>query len=172
MSSDAQTFHILLVEDNAADVYLFREALETAGLNFKLTVIENGADGLAFARRQGEYAASSVPDLAVLDLNLPKIGGASVLEAMRQSRDFERVPVFIMTSSALPRERARAMELGVERFITKPLDLEDFLKIGHVVKEVLLKSPGAPAVAGSGGHTIMLSETTSTPSISKPSSRK
>ena len=97
---DARTFHILLVEDNAADIYLFRQALKDAGLNFELTVIENGADGLAFARRQGEYAASSVPDLAVLDLNLPKGGGASVLEAMRQSKDLERVPVFIMTSSA------------------------------------------------------------------------
>jgi two-component system, chemotaxis family, response regulator Rcp1 len=137
---DAQTFHILLVEDNAADIYLFREALKAAGLNFELTVIENGADGLAFARRQGKYAASSVPDLAVLDLHLPMSGGASVLEAMRQSKDLERVPVFIMTSSAAPREQARARELGVERFITKPLDLEDFLQIGHVVKEVLLKS--------------------------------
>ena len=93
------------------------------------------------------------PDLAVLDLNLPKVGGASVLEAMRQSKDLERVPVFIMTSSAAPREQARARELGVERFITKPLDLEEFLKIGHVVKEVLLKSTAGPEVAGSSSHT-------------------
>ena len=137
---DARTFHILLVEDNAGDIYLFREALKAAGLNFELTVIENGADGLAFARRQGEYAASSVPDLAVLDLNLPKSGGTTVLEAMRQSKDLERVPVLIMTSSAGAGEQARVRELGVERFITKPPDLEDFLQIGHVVKEVLLKS--------------------------------
>ena len=140
-ATEAQTFHILLVEDNPADIYLFREALKAAGLNFELTVIENGADGLAFARRQGEYAASCVPDLAVLDLNLPKSGGASVLEAMRQSKDLERVPVFIMSSSASAHEQARARELGVERFITKPPDLEEFLQIGHVVKEVLLKSP-------------------------------
>jgi CheY-like chemotaxis protein len=137
---EAQTFQILLVEDNPADIYLFREALKAAGLKFELTVIENGADGLAFARRQGEHAASSVPDLAVLDLNLPKGSGASVLEAMRQSKDLERVPVFIMSSSASAWEQARARELGVERFITKPADLDDFLQIGHVVKEVLLKS--------------------------------
>jgi CheY-like chemotaxis protein len=139
-ATEAQSFHILLVEDNAADVYLFREALKAAGLKFELTVIENGADGLAFARRQGAYPASSVPDLAVLDLNLPMNGGASVLEAMRQTKHLEYVPVFIMTSSAAPREQAWAKELGVERFITKPADLEDFLQIGHVVKEVLLKS--------------------------------
>jgi len=139
-ASESHSFHILLVEDNAGDVYLFREALKAAGLKFELTVIENGADGLAFARRQGVYAASSVPDLAVLDLNLPMSGGASVLEAMRQSKDLENMLVFIMTSSAGPREQARARELGVERFITKPADLEEFLRIGHVVKEVLFKS--------------------------------
>lgn len=151
---DEQTFHILLVEDNNADIYLFRQALKGAGLNFELTVIEDGAEALAFARRQGEYAASSVPDLAVLDLNLPKVGGASVLEAMRQSKDLERVRVFIMTSSAGPCEQARARELGVERFITKPLDLEDFLQIGHVVKEVLLKSTAPDLeITGSGNHT-------------------
>lgn len=136
---DSQTFHILLLEDNAADVYLFRQALKGAGLVFRLTVIEDGADGLAFARHPGEYA-TTIPDLAVLDLNLPKVGGALVLKAMRQNKDLEHVPVFIMTSSAGPREQAWARELGVERFITKPLYLEEFLQIGHVVKEALLKS--------------------------------
>ena len=139
-AAEAQTFHILLVEDNSADIYLFRQALKAAGLNFELTVIENGADGLAFARRQGEYAGSSIPDLAVLDLNLPKCDGASVLEAMRQNKDLERVPAFIMSSTAGPREQARAKELGIERFITKPPDLEEFLLIGQVVKEALLKN--------------------------------
>lgn len=62
--ADAQTFQILLVEDNPADVYLFREALKAAGLKADLTVIENGADGFAFARRQEQYAEYPVPDLA------------------------------------------------------------------------------------------------------------
>lgn len=137
--AEARTFHILLLEDNALDVYLFRRALKGAELNFELTVIENGADGLAFARRQGGYAGSSIPDLAVLDLNLPQGGGVSVLEAMRQNRDLERVPVFIMSSTAGSREQAQAKELGIERFITKPPHLEDFLQIGQVVKEVLLR---------------------------------
>jgi len=149
----ARSFRILLIEDNAADIYLFRHALNAAGLNFELTVIEDGADGLAFARRQREYAASAIPDLAVLDLNLPKSGGASVLQAMRQNKELERVPVFIMTSSAGQFEQASAWELGVERFITKPLDLEDFLQIGHVVKEVLLKSAARPRSADSGQTT-------------------
>jgi CheY-like chemotaxis protein len=135
----APIFHILLLEDNPADIYLFRRALKGAGLDFELTVIQDGADGLAFARRQGKYDGSFIPDLAVLDLNLPKGGGQSVLAAMRQNKDLERVPVVIMTSSAAPREEANAKELGVEHFLTKPADLEAFLQIGVVVKEVLLK---------------------------------
>jgi chemotaxis family two-component system response regulator Rcp1 len=142
-TATAKSFHILLVEDNPADIYLFREALKGAGVNFELTVIENGADGLAFARRQGAYAESSIPDLAVLDLNLPKGGGASVLEAMRGNKDLRSVPAFIMSSTSGGHERARAMELGIERFITKPADLEEFLQIGEVVKDVLLKQRAA-----------------------------
>ena len=136
----AQTFEILLVEDNPADVYLFRESLQAAGLKVDLTIIENGTDGLAFARRQERYAEYPVPDLAVLDLNLPGSGGISIVEAMRQNKDLEGVPVFIMTSSSKPSENARAMELGIDRFITKPTDLEEYLKIGYLVKETLLKS--------------------------------
>ncbi len=137
-------FDILLLEDNPADIYLLRQALKGAGLDFELTVIEDGADGLAFARRQGKYEGSCIPDLAVLDLNVPKGGGESVLLAMRQSKDLECVPVVIMTSSAGgPGERAKAKDLGAAQFITKPLELEDFLQIGEVLKQILLKSMAA-----------------------------
>jgi chemotaxis family two-component system response regulator Rcp1 len=133
-----QIFHILLLEDNPADIYLLRQALKNAGVGFELTVIEDGADGLDFARRQGKYKGSFIPDLAVLDLNLPKGGGESVLKAMRQSNDLDRVPVVIMSSSVEPSEQANVKELGVEQFIRKPADLEAFLQIGYVLKEVLL----------------------------------
>jgi two-component system, chemotaxis family, response regulator Rcp1 len=137
-----RAFYIVLLEDNPGDVYLFRQALKNAGLDFELTVIEDGAVGLAYAKRQGEYQESRVPDLAVLDLNLPKGDGETVLVAMRQRKELERVPVIIMTSSATPREQANAKALGVERFITKPTNLEEFMQIGDVVKELLMKSVG------------------------------
>jgi two-component system, chemotaxis family, response regulator Rcp1 len=119
-----QIFHIMLLEDNLADIYLLRRALKNAGVNFELTVIEDGADGLAFARRQGKYEGSLIPDLAVLDLNLPKGGGESVLIAMRRSSDLDRVPVVIISSSAAPSEQASVKDLGVEQFIKKPANLE------------------------------------------------
>jgi CheY-like chemotaxis protein len=138
--SDASAFHILLVEDNAADIYLFRQALERAGLAFELTVIQDGGEALAFATSDGKFSTGRVPHLLVLDLNLPKVGGCEALEAVRQNPDLSNLTVVVLTSSAASRDYERCTELGVARYLTKPLELEDFLRIGHVVKQVLLES--------------------------------
>lgn len=127
-------FRILLVEDNDADVYLFRKALAAADLKFELTVAQDGAEALAFVRREG---TRSVPDLVVLDLNLPKDGGIHVLKAIRESQSFYNVPVAVVSSSASPHDRAETSKLGVDRYISKPSDLEEFLKIGQIFKELL-----------------------------------
>lgn len=128
------------MEDNAADIYLFQQALVRAGLTFDLTVIKDGGDALAFAKSDGKNCESRVPDLVVLDLNLPKIGGCEVLEALRQNADLSNLTVAVMTSSEASRDYEKCVELGVSRYITKPLELEDFLRIGEVVKQVLLES--------------------------------
>ncbi len=135
-----QVFHILLVEDNSADAYLIRKALENAELNFELLLLEDGAEALAFVRGEGKYAASQAPDLVVLDLNLPKSEGIEVLQAIRQSQRLANLPVVITSSSSSPHERAKAEQLLVERYIMKPPDLEDFLQIGKVLKQVLLEN--------------------------------
>ena len=151
---ERQTFDVLLVEDNPADIYLFRQALKYAELDITLMVIEDGLEALTFARREGKYVTGPVPHLAVLDLNLPHFEGMEILEALRRSDEFGGVPVVIMTSSAEPREQTKAMELGIEKFITKPPDLEQFLQIGHIVKEVLLKHRDLlPALAGEAGSS-------------------
>ncbi len=128
---------ILLVEDNEADVYLFCKALETTDLKFELTVIRDGAEALAFVRHEGKYATSSVPNLVVLDLNLPKEGGVQVLQAIREGKIFSDVPVAIVSSSASPQDRHETGKLGVDRYITKPPNLEEFLKIGQIFRELL-----------------------------------
>ena len=128
------------MEDNAADIYLFQQALVRAGLTFDLTVIKDGGDALAFAKSEGKNRESRAPDLVVLDLNLPKIGGCEVLEALRQNADLSHLAVAVMTSSEASRDYEKCVELGVSRYITKPLELEDFLQIGEIVKQVLLES--------------------------------
>lgn len=139
-SSEEPLYRVLLLEDSSADTYLFRRALKNTGLNFDLTVIDDGEKGLDFAKRQGDYAAIAVPDLAVLDLNLPKAGGAAVLAAMRQHKELVGVPVFILSSSESPSDKERVQELGIARYIAKPMDLAEYLHIGEMVKEVLLAS--------------------------------
>jgi CheY-like chemotaxis protein len=131
---------ILLVEDNTADVYLFRKALLGAQLSFELTVVEDGSRAIAFVRGEGEYAGSPVPDLAVLDLSLPKNDGIQVLEAIRATTRFANVPVVITSSSPLPPARLEEEHLQVACYIMKPPDLEDFLRIGTALKAILLQS--------------------------------
>ena len=131
---------ILLVEDNTADVYLLRKALTAAGLDFELTVIEDGGSAIAFARGEREYAGAPAPDLAVIDLSLPKNDGIQVLEALRGAARFAEMPVVVTSSAAVPPARLKQEELRVARYITKPPDLEDFLGIGVTLKEILFQS--------------------------------
>ena len=135
--SHESAFHILLVEDNAADIYLFRQALKRAGLAFELTIMRDGGEALAFATSDGKDNAGTIPDLLVLDLNLPKVGGCAVLEALRQNPSLSNLAVAVMTSSAASRDHEKCAQLGVARYLTKPLELEEFMRIGDVVKRVL-----------------------------------
>ena len=143
--SDAGKTLILLVEDNPADVGLFRLALKDAELDCDLTVLEDGAAALSLIRHPDTGAR--IPDLTVLDLNLPKNGGLEVLEAIRANSVFVNMRVAILSSSSSPRERARIEEFGVDRFITKPLDLDGFLGIGSILKDLLREGSGQSASA-------------------------
>jgi len=132
-----QAIRMLLVEDNEADVYLLRQALKAAGLVAELIVIADGAAAMSFVRD------GAVPDMAVLDLNLPKHGGLDILEAIRDRSDWSKVPIAVMSSSMSPTEQARTAELGARRYIRKPPDLEPFLRIGQTLKEMLEESKQA-----------------------------
>ena len=131
-----QTFRMLLIDDNDADVYLLRRALTKAGLTIELTVLKDGGEGLAFAR--GEDGSAPRPDLVVLDLNLPKTGGAEVLRAMKGNPALALVPVVVMSSSASKAEQAVIAELGVTKYFTKPPDLAGFMKVGEMFRKILL----------------------------------
>ena len=133
-----KTFRMLLIDDNDADVYLLRRALEKAGLAIELTALKDGAEGLAFARGEDESAR---PDLVVLDLNLPKSGGAEVLRAMKGNPALALVPVVVMSSSASKAEQAVIAELGVTKYFTKPPDLAGFMKVGEMFRKILLPGP-------------------------------
>jgi CheY-like chemotaxis protein len=128
---------ILVVEDNPMDVDLLRWALETASVPCELTVFEDGGEAIQFAQQKGQYASAKAPDLVILDLNLPRNDGIEVLEAMRANPVFAHVPVMILSSSSSPRERAKLQVFGVGRYVTKPPDLDEYMKLGDVVRRFL-----------------------------------
>jgi CheY-like chemotaxis protein len=137
---DAEGHHrvrILAIEDNMADVDLLRLALENAQVDCELSVLEDGGEGVAFIGREGKYAGLPIPDLVLLDVNLPKKDGIEVLEAMRANPQFSNVKVVVLSSSSWPRERAKMQQFGIARFIAKPPDLEEYLNIGFILKELL-----------------------------------
>jgi two-component system, chemotaxis family, response regulator Rcp1 len=126
---------ILVAEDNPADVYLLREALnrESIGRSVELMVVSDGEQALEYVQRLGRCSNAVVPDLVVLDLNLPKSDGSDVLRCIRQTPAYAGIPVVVLTSSDSPRDRKAIESLGANAFITKPSDLDAFLALGRTL---------------------------------------
>lgn len=124
---------ILVAEDNPADVYLLKEALNQEGREVDLVVVSDGEQALEYVQRQGDFRSAPIPDLVVLDLNLPKSDGSDVLRCIRETKAYADVPVVVLTSSDSPRDRIVVESLGADSFITKPSDLEAFLGLGRTL---------------------------------------
>ena len=121
--------HILLIEDNPGDVRLLREALREKAVSFQVSVVEDGDQALAFLRREGEYAHTLRPDLILLDLNLPKTDGRVVLQALRATPEWKSIPIMILTGVLQDADQQQAAALEVERFLRKPVDLQEYLAL-------------------------------------------
>ena len=134
---DGQKVRILVIDDNPADVELLRYALGHAGVSCDRTVIAEGDEAIDFVQQRGKYLDTPAPDLAVVDLNLPRYDGIEILGAMRGNPAFAAVPVAVLTSSSSPRDRARIEAFQVWRYITKPSELDEYLRIGSVMKQLL-----------------------------------
>ena len=139
MSSSAVPIEILLVEDNPGDARLTREALRDARVRNNLHVAADGVDALAFLRRQGKHAAVAKPDLILLDLNLPKKDGREVLEEIKGDDQLRHIPVVILTTSQAERDIAESYRLRANAYVTKPVDLEQFLKVVQSIEHFWLE---------------------------------
>ena len=124
---------ILLIEDNPGDVRLTEEALGEGKVCNNLTLARDGVEAMAILRREGDYADAERPDLILLDLNLPKKDGRQVLIEIKEDPDLRRIPVVILTSSKAEEDVVRAYDLNANCYITKPVDLDQFL---FVVKSI------------------------------------
>jgi chemotaxis family two-component system response regulator Rcp1 len=135
-----EPLNIVLVEDAAPDVFLVRQALARDGLKFQLHVLEDGEKAVEFIEGLEENETEPCPDLVLLDLNVPKKPGDQVLEHIRKSRRCGRIPVVIVTSSDSPKDRSRVALLGATQYFQKPSKLDEFMKLGSLVRSVMYQS--------------------------------
>jgi CheY-like chemotaxis protein len=124
---------ILLVEDNAADVRLTEEALKEGKVRNNLHVARDGMEALEFLRRQGKHANATRPDLILLDLNLPRRDGREVLAEIKNDSELKMIPVVVLTTSSAEADILKSYKLHANCYITKPVDLEQFV---NVVKSI------------------------------------
>jgi len=136
---------ILLVEDSPGDIRLIRETLKESKLLNNLSVVMDGEAAEAFLNREGEYTDSPRPDLILLDLNLPKKDGHEVLAQIKQDPALRRIPVVILTTSKAEEDILRSYDLNANCYITKPVDLDQFMSVVKSIEDfwlIIVELPG------------------------------
>ncbi len=129
---------ILLVEDNPGDADLAIEALEHSKIRNNLFVAKDGEQAMAFLRREDSYADKPRPDLILLDLNLPRKDGREVLAEIKQDASLKRIPVVILTTSQDEEDVMRSYNLHANCYVTKPIDLHQFMKVVKSIEDFWL----------------------------------
>ena len=137
-SYNGRAIEILLVEDNPGDVRLTIEGLNEAKVRNNLHVARDGVEALEFLRRQGEFADAVRPDLILLDLNLPRMDGREVLAEVKADPDLKTIPVVVLTTSSAEQDILQSYQLQANCYITKPVDLEQFIKVVRSIEDFWL----------------------------------
>lgn len=128
---------ILLVEDGLVDARVTIAALKKGEIQHRLTLIRDGQEALEFLRQEGKFARAPRPDLILLDLCLPKLDGRQLLSEIKSDMDLKSIPVVIMTSSDDEEDRLQSESLGIDSFITKPIDMGKFLAVVRQLRRFL-----------------------------------
>jgi chemotaxis family two-component system response regulator Rcp1 len=142
---------ILLVEDNPGDARLTLEALKDGEVQNSLYIVNSGMEAIAFLRRKGKYADAPNPDFILLDLNMPLMNGSQLLAEVKQDSALKNIPVAILTGSQAAEDIARAYNLHADCFVTKPIDLEEFIMAVKSIVDSLLNQREIP----DGGRVIV-----------------
>jgi CheY-like chemotaxis protein len=129
---------ILIVEDNGGDLRLIREVLNESKISNQIFAVRDGEEALDFLFRRGKYSNASTPDLIILDLNLPKIDGREVLAEIKVDPELKKIPVVVMTMSQSDEDILKVYSLHANCFVTKPIDLDQFIKVVKSIEDFWL----------------------------------
>ncbi|MEV6260024.1 response regulator [Streptomyces sp. NPDC051784] len=127
MNDTVKPIEVLLVEDDPGDELMTREAFEDNKIRNTLHVVRDGQEALDFLYRQGQYPDAPRPDLVLLDLNLPRYDGRQVLEKIKTDPELALIPVVVLTTSSAEEDILRSYKLHANAYVTKPVDLEQFI---------------------------------------------
>ncbi len=132
---NSKPIELLSIEDNPGDIRLTKLALEESKVCINLNVVQDGVEALTYLRREEQYTHAVIPDLILLDLNLPKKDGREVLAEIKSDRILRRIPVVVLTTSGAEEDVVKAYNLFANCYITKPVDFERFVKIVRSIEE-------------------------------------
>ena len=128
-SLPGRSIEVLLVEDDPGDVLMTKEAFADYKLSNNLHVVNDGTEAMNYLRRQGEHTAAPRPDLVLLDLNLPRMDGREVLQAIKSDPELASIPVVVLTTSEAEEDVLRSYSLHANAYVTKPVDFERFIQV-------------------------------------------
>ena len=137
-SGVGRPIEILLVEDNPGDVRLTMEALHDGKVRNNLHVAKDGVEAMAFLRQEGPHASAVRPDLVLLDLNLPRKDGREVLAEIKADLELKTIPVVVLTTSTAEQDVLRSYQLQANCYISKPVDLEQFITVVRSIEDFWL----------------------------------
>lgn len=138
MSQVGNPIEILMIEDNPGDVRLTIEALKSNKISNNLHVCKDGEEGLDYLFQRNGYESAIRPDLVLLDLNLPKLDGRSILKAVKEDAALRRIPIVVLTSSEAEEDITKSYDLHANSYITKPVDFDQFFNVVKTVEEFWL----------------------------------
>jgi CheY-like chemotaxis protein len=141
-----KAIHILLVEDNEGDILLTMEAFSEARIRNNISIVRDGLAAMQFLNREGEYADVQIPDLILLDINLPKYDGKEVLAFIKAHEKFKLIPVIMLTTSSSENDIADAYNNHANCYISKPVDLEKFLDVVKKIENFWISIVKLPTV--------------------------
>lgn len=139
MSVSGRPIDVLLVEDDPGDELMTREAFEDNKIGNTLHVVRDGEEALDFLYRRGQYENAPRPDLILLDLNLPKYDGRQVLKQVKSDSDLTDIPVVVLTTSAAEEDILRSYKLHANAYVTKPVDLDQFIRAVRQIDEFFVQ---------------------------------